>query len=191
MDFFLKSKSWQVFILLVVLPFGVQGSVMSFLFSSEEIDPAIVFQVMPILMLVFMVVFIVWFWSLGVGINKRISKAIKPKVKLFKFCIIYSALYMVVFQVFFQLTASGQSPSGAIAFIFPLHLVGMFSMFYALYFVAKNIATFEQNKAVKFSDFSGPFFLLWFFPIGIWVIQPRINQIYANQEHNQQLQRTP
>jgi hypothetical protein len=23
------------------------------------------------------------------------------------------------------------------------------------------------------------FFLIWFFPIGVWIIQPRINRLYA------------
>jgi len=179
MDIFLKGKAWQVFILLVVIPFGFQTGLMSFVFSSDP-NPALLFKVMPLIMTVFIVVFLLWFWSLGVKINSRIPTDIKPKSKFFKFSIIYSAVYGLVFQLFFISAASGSSQGGATAFIFPMHLLGMFCMFYALYFVAKNIATFEQAKVVKFSEFKGPFFLLWFFPIGIWFIQPRINRIYAN-----------
>jgi hypothetical protein len=110
--------------------------------------------------------------------NNCVPIEIKPKSKLFRFSILYSAIYALVFQLFFITAASGTNSGGAMSVIFPMHLLGMFCMFYALYFVAKNIATFEKGKEVKFSEFKGAFFMLWFFPIGIWYIQPRINRIY-------------
>jgi hypothetical protein len=33
------------------------------------------------------------------------------------------------------------------------------------------------HKAAGFYEYSGPFFLIWFFPIGLWIIQPRINRL--------------
>jgi hypothetical protein len=44
---------------------------------------------------------------------------------------------------------------------------------------------------VSFYDFSGPFFLLWFFPIGIWIIQPRINRLFTDWERAQYNQEKP
>ena len=35
----------------------------------------------------------------------------------------------------------------------------------------------EKQDNVKFEDFVGEFFLIWFFPFGIWKIQPRITNI--------------
>jgi hypothetical protein len=29
----------------------------------------------------------------------------------------------------------------------------------------------------KFSDYSGEFFLIWFSPIGYWILQPRLNKL--------------
>jgi hypothetical protein len=63
------------------------------------------------------------------------------------------------------------------AIILPLHLFAMFCIFYCLYFVAKTIKTAELQREVSFSDFVGEFFMLWFYPIGIWILQPKINQI--------------
>jgi hypothetical protein len=62
-------------------------------------------------------------------------------------------------------------------FIFILHLLSMFGIFYSLYFVAKTIKTVELQTKVSFSDFAGEFLLIWFFPIGIWVVQPKINKM--------------
>jgi hypothetical protein len=61
--------------------------------------------------------------------------------------------------------------------IVPIHLFSMFCIFYTLYFVAKTIKTVELQREVKFSDFAGEFFMIWFFPIGIWIVQPKINEM--------------
>jgi hydrogenase maturation factor len=36
------------------------------------------------------------------------------------------------------------------------------------------------GRTVSFYDYAGPFFLWWFFPLGIWFVQPRINRLFAN-----------
>ncbi len=56
---------------------------------------------------------------------------------------------------------------------------------YSLYFVAKNLAMAEKQEKVAFYDYAGPFFLLWFFFIGVWVIQPRINKMFASEPAGQ------
>jgi hypothetical protein len=44
-------------------------------------------------------------------------------------------------------------------------------------YVAKTIKTAELKRKVGLSEFSGEFFLLWFYFIGIWIIQPKINKL--------------
>jgi hypothetical protein len=63
------------------------------------------------------------------------------------------------------------------AIIFPLHLFSMFCIFYCLYFVSKTFKTVELQRETTFSDFAGDFFLIWFYPIGIWIVQPKINKM--------------
>lgn len=46
-----------------------------------------------------------------------------------------------------------------------------------MYKAAKTIKIVEVQKSVKFVDFAGEFFLLWFFPIGIWFLQPKIKKL--------------
>jgi hypothetical protein len=72
---------------------------------------------------------------------------------------------------------SGTMVGGFIAIIFPLHFFAMFCIFYCLYFVAKTFKTVELQREVTFSDFAGEFFLFWFFPIGVWIVQPKINKM--------------
>jgi hypothetical protein len=65
--------------------------------------------------------------------------------------------------------------------IFPLHLLAMFCMFYQLYFVSKNLVLAETGRPASFSDYAGLFLALWFFPIGIWIVQPRINRLIQKE----------
>jgi hypothetical protein len=34
---------------------------------------------------------------------------------------------------------------------------------------------------VNFGEFAGEFFMLWFYFIGIWIIQPKINKMAENE----------
>jgi hypothetical protein len=52
-------------------------------------------------------------------------------------------------------------------------------MFYVIWFIAKAIATIEQNEVVTFDTYAENFFLLWFFPIGIWFMHPKVRKIFS------------
>lgn len=71
--------------------------------------------------------------------------------------------------------------SPLIALILLFHLFAMFCIFYGLYFVSKSLVLAETGKPASFYDYAGPFFLIWFFPIGIWFTQPRINRLFAER----------
>jgi len=79
-----------------------------------------------------------------------------------------------------QISQKNQPNLEYFAFIIPIHLFSMFCIFYCMYFIAKEFKSVEVQKPVTFSDFAGEFFLLWFFPVGIWILQPRINKIFQS-----------
>jgi hypothetical protein len=62
--------------------------------------------------------------------------------------------------------------------IFPLHIFAMACMFYSLYFVSKSLTRVETGRPALFPKFAGSLVLLWFFPVGIWVVQPKVNRLY-------------
>jgi hypothetical protein len=68
--------------------------------------------------------------------------------------------------------------------IMPLHLAAMLSSLYALIFAAKSLKSAELNRKATVSEYLGDFFLIWFFPIGIWILQPRIHMIIEKQNKN-------
>jgi len=185
MNLFLRMKSWQVFGIVVGLPFVFQSVFMVKIMSSNTIEPRALFDVFPYMMLGFVIIFMTWFWSLGTGLNNIVKREIRPSSRLFRFGIAFSAIYMILFTFYMGrfIEMEEQKELGSMmGIIFPLHLISMFFMFYGLHFIARNLVMAEKNEVVKFDDFSGPFFLIWFFPIGIWFVQPRINKLISNHD---------
>ena len=191
---FLKAKHWQLFLLTFGIPmifqFIMMGSMFSNFGAETPPDPTIMFNYMkffPIMMIVFMGVFFGWFWSVAIGLQKKVPENVKMKVNKFKIFFFIPMAYMLLITAFMGITMgglmeSGSEPSGGligsmVAIIVPLHLFSMFCIFYSLYFVAKTFKTVELQREVKFSDFAGDFFMIWFYPIGIWIVQPKINKM--------------
>lgn len=153
-------------------------------------DPAMMINYMkffPVIMIVFLAVFFGWFWSVAIGLQKKVPENVTMKVNKFKILffipVIYILLFVTVLSVVFNGSfisnpEPGMELQGAlIAVIFPLHIFSMFCIFYSLYFVAKTYKTVELQRNVKFGDFLGEFFMIWFYPIGIWIVQPKINKM--------------
>lgn len=191
---FLKAKHWQLFILTFGFPLIFQIILMSTLFATIATqttpDPTIIFSYMkyfPLIMLLFMALLFGWFWSIAIGLQKKVPLDISMKVKKFKIFFFVPLIYMLLLMLFFNIALDGIGTTnlepnialitGSFVIIFPLHFFSIFCILYSMYFVAKTFKSVELQRAVKFGDFAGEFFILWFYPIGIWIIQPKINKM--------------
>lgn len=134
----------------------------------------------PFILFLLMAGLLGWFWSIGVGLQQLIPEEQRLNVSAFKFFVLYPLIYFVLYivQMWFFISEVRLSLSPFIFLaIIPLHLFAMFCMFYDLYFVAKTFKTVELQRKVELGDYIGEFFLLCFYPVGIWLIQPKINKM--------------
>jgi hypothetical protein len=171
-DYFLRAKHWQLFLFLFGT-FCVMGTAMTMTEGSRAIR-----------VLSWAVVgtgelsFLSWLWSLGSFLRFLVHPAQRLNAGFFLFSLIYPPLYLFSILAFFP----NELPL-PFAVIIPLHLLAMFCMLYGLYFVSKSLALAERGGSVSFYNYVGSLFLIWFFPIGVWIIQPRVNRLYANQKN--------
>lgn len=175
----LTLKHWQLFLFLMGLPTILQIVVMVSMISQQ----APVTSAAPLIILLPIGFFFAWFYALGTNLHSRLPDTVKMSLTKFKIFLFIPVLYMLVlsmflYSIFKGSTQHGQPNPAIFALIMPLHLFSMFCIFYCLYFNAKALKTVELQRPVTFSDFAGEFFLIWFFPIGVWIIQPRINKIF-------------
>ncbi|OJU72599.1 MAG: hypothetical protein BGO09_08835 [Bacteroidetes bacterium 47-18] len=178
----LTLKHWQLFCLLIVLPFILQ--LIHWSIAIVTMDMKWFFLLFPLVTLLCMAVYLGWIYTLGTQLVKKLPPGVRMNVGVFKILLAIPAVYitsiavMIGFLPEMPALASDEDAMKAIQLILPLHLFSMFCMFYSIYFNAKALRSAELKRKVSFSDFTGEFFLFWFFPVGIWLLQPRINKLF-------------
>lgn len=174
---FLRAKHWQIFLLLFGAFVVAQMSMMSSIASSTTPENfgqiGLLFESV---MVIFTLCFLGWFWSIGSFLGSIVQPALKLKMGFFRFALFFPAVYIPVFMALFQ-----KLNPRVFLVILPFHIFAMYCMFYLLYFVSKSLVLAETGKSASFYEYAGPFFLIWFYPIGVWIIQPKINRLYAER----------
>ena len=190
---FLKAKHWQLFLLIFGIPVLFQIVLMITMITNiaykNEPDPTFIFSYLlffPVIMILVVAMQFGWFWSIAIGLQHKVPENVTMKVKKFKTFFFIPLVYIILISLFIVIAVNGTLASGnepsiglliSLIFILPLHFFSMFCIFYSIYFVAKTYKTVELQREVSFSDFAGEFFMIWFYPIGIWIVQPKINKM--------------
>jgi hypothetical protein len=178
---FLKAKHWQVFLFTIGIPMVFQFFIIGAVLSDPEVSPASIANLMvfaPILVVVVLFGVFGWFWSIAIGLQSKIPENVKMNVTRFKIFFFIPLFYILLLTGFMVFLIKGKNPDVAMFMaIFPIHLFSMFCILHTMYFISKTIKTVELQRESEFSDFVGEFFLFWFYPFGIWILQPKINKI--------------
>ena len=174
MNIFLRLKNWQFFGLLCIFHIF---SMIAILLNEQ---PTMMF----IGFLLFLGSYLCWFYALATYLNKRLPKKVKMNLVKFKWFLSILSVYLFMFGVFAFYFWIKTNSFGIFNIILPFHLLSMFFMLYCLNFVAKSLKAVELQRTVTFSDYIEEFFIICFFyPIGIWIIQPRINKMFNKTLH--------
>jgi len=159
-------ETWKIFLFLIVPAF----------FPSTFVG--------HILLFIWGALFAYSVYMLGNMLYQKLPAGHDLNVKRFNFNLIFAVSYMVIVTFLlggYTINQDNFKDYGWTAsIIIPLHLYSMYGLFYCLYFIAKSIATIENNRPVKFDNYAGNFFLLWFFPIGIWWMHPKVRRIFSD-----------
>lgn len=182
----LHLKHWQVFMLtyglMLVLYFIM---ILGLLFGFQGLG-VVSFGVIGLLILAsvtVMSVLYLWFWTVGNELHRKLPDGMKMNLKFFRVAVIFPAAYIALIFISFGLMFMMESEPGAwmVLMVIP-HLFTMFCMFYIFYFIGKALKSVEMGKEAHAGDYIGEFFLLWFFIIGVWFIQPTLNRIFSKNK---------
>lgn len=177
----LHLRAWQLFLLLFGLPAVLQVGVMAVLFTGQPGAWAVV----GILFVAFLTLggLLAWFYALGTHLHRRLPATVTMSLTRFRIAALLPVAYVFSLLLYGSNAFRGGPPDGVngglIALLVALHLASMACIFYCLYFTAKALKTVERNAPAPVSEYLGDFFLLWFYPIGVWMLQPRVNHIFA------------
>ncbi|MBL7815237.1 MAG: hypothetical protein JNL70_09510 [Saprospiraceae bacterium] len=188
MKFFLQLKHWQLFLLIIGVPIILEFFALSLIFKADDASEGIeqLLKVFPILMVLYTGTLFGWLWSVGTFLTKKLPSDVSMPEGLFKGAVIVPVIYIAFICWFIAKLMWGNEMSELfiqenLALILTAHFTSMLCIFYIFYYNAKVLKTVEMQKKVSFGDYIGEFFLFWFFPIGIWILQPRINKLLIAQ----------
>ncbi|TGL31332.1 hypothetical protein EHQ52_15455 [Leptospira koniambonensis] len=168
-----KLKAYQLFLLLIV-PFviGLFYPIFSILIR-REFDP----KQMGFIFLLWVFLFFFWLLELLIQLNRQMSmvQRIPGNIGILFASINLLFVVMLFILIFIPLLAT-QFESIRIV-IFAIAIMIPFWNLYVIRTIAKNIKMIELQKDISLGEYIKEFFLLLFFPIGIWILQPKIRKI--------------
>jgi hypothetical protein len=165
MEKLLSWKPWQIF-LLVILGFS-----MSFINIKDDIMTTIIIKIIGL------AIYNLYILTIGHFMQDYLPKRVRLNHVFFQInAFIWFATTSVV-----MILSEGNSASFSGATAIPFFYVSFAALHFIL-FPAKTLKSVELKKEAEFGDYIGDFFLIMFLPIGIWILQPRINRIIEEIE---------
>jgi len=121
-----------------------------------------------------------YFWDLGGQLSERLPAGSKVNYRRFKVGVVYILVVPVIFAWFpqdeFLLNNYTPSEYGWRWAMIPVQLAFGYFAFYNLYFLSKAVLDM-RNKQGRQEHLVQYLLLFWFFPIGIFFLQPRIDSV--------------
>jgi hypothetical protein len=179
--FFLRAKRWQIFVLLIgTQAAGFLGYIAAELTPQPSKSPLITALMANAFMLPSSLCCLAWWWSTGSLLHSLIKPTRELNVGLFRFSSIFGLLFSMMTPLF-SLIPGPLNPfhfaAIAILFLFVLLLA-----FYIPFFLSRSLLIKTRGR-IELGGGEVVFFFLFSFPlIGVWRIQPRINQLFAETQ---------
>jgi len=159
MSLFLSAKAWQIFLAILIamlLPLLIGY------FINMELN--------HYSRALWVSVFFIWLYSVGISSNSMLPDESKTNPVVFQ-VLIFSALISNAIESFIWLPVS---PALA-HFLTSVYVIGFF---YGIWFTSKRFVMFDSGGDVKFKDYRGAFLCFWVWPMGVWSIQPKVNDAF-------------
>ncbi|BDD08915.1 hypothetical protein FUAX_13470 [Fulvitalea axinellae] len=191
---FLRAKHWQLFSYAVALPLAVAAVTVSVLFSFSGKESGIAALRIPlsvsvvVLMLVlYKCIWLGWLWTLAFGVRERMPVFFEADTERLRMIFLVPSAYLIIVFIavfygsFYTMGASKEFPMSSL-FVIPLHLFSTVCVGYCMYMAAKTMKGVELGAEPEFADFREEFFLAGLFPVGVWLLQPKLNRIAESME---------
>jgi Na+/proline symporter len=173
--YYLGLAPWELFVLLVVTP------VVARVVADIPLEPEPGEPPAPWWYQVFMVAWFAmlcgWFWAMGIGSNRCVREDIRPGSVVFNLAVSVPVLALLAITMSYGDMPQLEPPPSYVAVVGSTSLVALACVGYTIRFVAKNLWLAEKGRAVAFRHYGGTLFMLMFFPVALWFVQPRVREV--------------
>jgi hypothetical protein len=171
MDFFLKIKNWQLFLIVLIIPW-ILGLALKNIFNGE-------YAFMTVFTIIYYLIFIIWNYSVIYFFNKSENILTRRQIRILQILIINVFVYVIFLALRFQIISTGSLIINLVFFL--LQLISVFAIFYLVFCSAKTIKYLKLGDQLRASDIIIEIFVILYFPIGVWWFQSEVNKYYKNK----------
>ena len=175
----LKLDSWKLFLLLLIPALvGAAGLLISTYLQEDNPSLLIISQFFTFM---FVGVFVSWIYSLGTCLA-RLTPNQSFSLSLFKLALLGATLYRVSidsYGLWYSVSYHARLNLESNPWIFPLHLLATGAALYCFYTTARLLVSAERQRPGGVKDVWTTFGLLLAFPMGLWIIQPRLQTLWV------------
>ena len=181
----LKAKHWQVFLIVLIAPAFI------YLATSSINSPLIQILGTYLYTTLSIIVIMCYLWLVTNSLQKSLPKS-KRKLSfrsdiLFTIPILLFILLVVlhILKITGGIAIIGDENEAKAVFVsekmlkttLPVVLTLITSAFLCVLIVAKTLKSAIMKKEVKFTEYMPELIQFIFFPVGIWILQPKINRL--------------
>ncbi len=194
MERFILAKHWHYFIASFALP------LILFIFGwyapFHFFNGATMFILIPLSIVVAQMSVYLWLWSIGKYFKKNLPNHLSNKFNLFKWFVRIPVFLILSILVYLLVGASFIGMGGKMSFyntmgmsmyvILPLWIVLLISKLFCIYYISRVLQSLHSIRSLdsKFIFHNSEFILILFFPVGIWFLQPRVNNLFIEIKDN-------
>ncbi|OJJ14839.1 hypothetical protein BKI52_40490 [marine bacterium AO1-C] len=127
------------------------------------------------LLLPMVIISLLWLWAVYARLYPKVPAKTKMHSLKFKIGFCITAIDFIGMFVFIIFT--GNQFNNHLAIIFPLYVLGIFSLAYCAYFLAKVYKALLLRETLKFSEYLEDFFMFLIPPAGMFTMHAKIKEL--------------
>jgi hypothetical protein len=173
-----KARHWQIFGLLIGI--GCIQQLLDTLVIIGNLDKVI----SDVFYILFLATNIGWVLTTGISLNTRLECPNKTGLRIF----IGTGLLLIIIPSIFRLSVTEDGVLDTVnsnTVFFGVFAYVISSLLFICGFTAKTLKRLETKNHIDINDYFSDIFLILFWPIGIWFIQPRVNRQFEDIQQGQ------
>jgi len=140
-------------------------------------------QLIAVIALFVMIVVFMWLYSIGSWANSQLPDNLRKAVLPYALGLVIPIIYLILVIILYFPALESDTPPRPPTWMLPMHLLSMIGIFYGIWYSARQYMALQRGHEVDFMLFSSSFFLMWMFPLGNWIIQPSVKELFDKLEN--------
>ena len=179
MDILLKMKNWQLFSVTFLLPMIIAIIKLSTVdldtYESDEFN-----DFLGPIAFIYYIILIIWNYKVTKTFNTHEKALTQKQLKMLDWLLTILIIYVLYNIIHSYLGISQFTLTRILYWIFSF--TSVFAFFYIIFCTAKTLKYIQFKNQVRTPDIIFEMFLIFYFPIGVWWLQKKVNRYYNEKK---------